>query len=198
MNEERLSFKARLSIIQNDLQVPKSQRNTFGNYDFRSAEDILSVAKPICQAKETVLTLDDEIILIGDRYYVKSCALLEDILTDDYKKVCASAREELSKKGMDSSQITGSASSYARKYALNGLFNLDDTKDADTDEQHKVTQKETTESKASTNQIKMIQQLLKPEHIYKACEEYNVKELKDLTTKQASELIKRINEKAKK
>lgn len=118
--------------IQEELKAPKSQYNSFGNYKYRSAEDILEAVKPLCHKNGCTLTLSDELKQIGDRYYIESTATL----TKDSNSisVTAYAREAESKKGMDPSQITGTASSYARKYALNGLFCIDDTKDADTDE----------------------------------------------------------------
>lgn len=117
-----------LNKIQKELKAPKGQRNSFGNYNYRSCEDILEAVKPLLGT--AILTLPDEIVMIGDRFYVKSTA----ILTDKGVSVSctAFARESLEKKGMDTAQITGAASSYARKYALNGLFCIDDTKDADT------------------------------------------------------------------
>ena len=120
-----------LNKIQRELISPKGQHNKFGNYKYRSCEDILEAVKPLLG--EAVLTLTDDIVLIGDRYYVKATARLifsvEQGNTDI--TVSAYARESLDKKGMDSAQITGAASSYARKYALNGLFCIDDTRDAD-------------------------------------------------------------------
>lgn len=127
-----------LSQIQSDLKVGKTQRNTFGNYNYRSCEDILEAVKPLCLKYDCVLTLSDEIIMIGDRIYVKSTALLTDMSEDRHIKSVAFAREEETKKGMDASQITGAASSYARKYALNGLFCIDDTKDADANNKHEA------------------------------------------------------------
>lgn len=118
-----------LNEIQQKLKAPKGQRNSFGNYNYRSCEDILEAVKPLLG--KAVLTITDEIVLIGSRYYVKATATLA---ADDASSVSVSAfaRESEVKKGMDESQITGAASSYARKYALNGLFCIDDTKDADT------------------------------------------------------------------
>jgi len=125
-----------LKIIQSKLVAPKGQKNTFGNYKYRSCEDILEAVKPLLKETETLLIIQDEIVLIGDRYYVKATAILKSGAPQEGSatgiSVSAFARESLSKKGMDDSQITGSTSSYARKYALNGLFCIDDTKDADT------------------------------------------------------------------
>jgi hypothetical protein len=122
--------------IQKELKVPKNQMNKFGNYKFRSAEDIIEAAKPICHKNNCGLTISDEVVLIGDRIYVKATATLHKD-DGDYISTTGYAREEEVKKGMDSAQITGSASSYARKYALNGLFAIDDTKDADSTNDHK-------------------------------------------------------------
>lgn len=131
MSNEK-NFIDKLITVQETLKAPKGQRNNFGNYNFRSAEDILTAVKPLNAAEGLQLTLSDEPTLIGERYYIKATATL----TDGKEKtvVTAYARESQSKKGMDDSQITGTASSYARKYALNGLYLIDDTKDADTDE----------------------------------------------------------------
>lgn len=117
-----------LNSIQKKLKAPKGQRNNFGNYDYRSCEDILEAVKPLLG--EAVLTLTDDVVMIGDRFYVKAFATIKH--KGDSITVSALARESLEKKGMDTAQITGAASSYARKYALNGLFLIDDTKDADT------------------------------------------------------------------
>lgn len=122
----------KLIKIQNRLKAPKGQFNKFGNYKYRSCEDILEAVKPLCADEEVQLTISDEIVMIGERYYVKATATVTD--GSESASVTAYAREEETKKGMDSSQITGATSSYARKYALNGLFCIDDTKDADTDE----------------------------------------------------------------
>lgn len=136
-----MNIYEKLSNIQNELKAPKSQFNKFGGYKYRSCEDILEAVKPICKKYGAVLVISDKLENIGDRYYIKAMAELIDT-EEENVSVCntAYAREEESKKGMDGSQITGTASSYARKYALNGLFNIDDTKDADTDEFTKQTQ----------------------------------------------------------
>lgn len=122
-----------LSRIQKELKAPKGQFNKFGNYKYRSCEDILEAVKPLLG--KCCLTISDEILLIGDRFYVKATARLA-LSNDDYIENSALAREALDKKGMDESQITGASSSYARKYALNGLFAIDDTKDADATNTH--------------------------------------------------------------
>jgi len=142
-----MTIYEKLLNIQNELKVPKNQRNNFGNYNFRSCEDILEEVKPICKKNNTVITVSDEIKQIGERYYVEATASLIDIETSEKIENRASAREEDSKKGMDSSQVTGASSSYARKYALNGLLAIDDNKDADTDEFAKTTQNKGTGKK---------------------------------------------------
>ena len=129
-----MNIYEKLMNIQNELKSPKGQYNSFGKYKYRSCEDILEAVKPICKKYSTTLVLTDEMQNIGERYYIKSNAILFDIENGESVINSAFAREEETKKGMDGSQITGTASSYARKYALNGLFNIDDTKNADTDE----------------------------------------------------------------
>lgn len=134
-----MNIYEKLLNIQNELKAPKGQYNSFGKYKYRSCEDILEAVKPLCYKYKATLILSDTIRCIGDRYYIEAKARLIDAeqgieKEDTAVSNTALARESLEKKGMDDSQITGTASSYARKYALNGLFNIDDTKDADTDE----------------------------------------------------------------
>jgi hypothetical protein len=117
--------------IINEMKVPKEHRNNFGNYNYRNAEDILEALKPICLKENVLPNVTDEIIYVGNRYYIKAVATLTDIEDKTSIFSIGYAREDETKKGMDVAQITGSASSYARKYALNGLLCLDDTKDAD-------------------------------------------------------------------
>lgn len=124
-----------LIAIQTELKAPKSQTNTFGKYKYRSLEDILEALKPLLNKQKCFVSLTDEIVLVGDRYYVKATATIKNDSGDSIS-VSAMAREEENKKGMDSAQLTGATSSYARKYALNGLFAIDDTKDADATNTH--------------------------------------------------------------
>lgn len=126
-----MSIYEKLQIIQTELKAPKNQYNSFGKYKYRSCEDIQEGAKPLFAKTKTALTLEDEIIMIGERYYVKATATLHDVESGEKILNISYAREEESKKGMDGSQVTGASSSYARKYALNGLFCIDDTKDSD-------------------------------------------------------------------
>lgn len=121
----------KLCYIQEKLKAPKNQYNSFGKYKYRSCEDILEGLKPYLAELGLVLNISDDIELIGNRYYIKATAKLIDVETNDFIESYAYAREAESKKGMDSSQVTGATSSYARKYALNGLLCIDDTKDND-------------------------------------------------------------------
>jgi hypothetical protein len=127
-----MSVYSKLLDVQSKLKAPKGQYNSFGNYKYRNCEDILEALKPLCKEANVVVFLTDEIVTIGQRYYVKATAHFVDIETDNAEiTVTAYAREEENKKGMDGSQVTGASSSYARKYALNGMFDIDDTKDSD-------------------------------------------------------------------
>ena len=142
--------------IQAHLKVPKNLYNSFGKYKYRNAEGICEAVKPLLAEHGLILTLSDEIVAVGERYYVKATAT---ICSDANEKlsVNAFARESFDKKGMDDSQITGTASSYARKYALNGLFLLDDTKDADTDEySNENNRKMETVSKEQLEELKQL------------------------------------------
>lgn len=125
------NLTAKLMMIQAELKAPKTQTNSFGNYNYRSCEDILNALKQHLLTYKAVVLLTDDLVLIGDRFYIKATAKLVD--TESNEEICVSAyaREDLQRKKMDGSQLTGSASSYARKYALNGLFAIDDTKDSD-------------------------------------------------------------------
>lgn len=143
--------------IQRGLKVPKNQFNSFGKYKYRSCEDIIEHAKPICNKEGLTLSLSDEIIEVGGRVYVKATATL----TDGEKTFSCSgiAREAETKKGMDDSQITGATSSYARKYALNGLFAIDDTEDADASNEHKEVRMTVAEAIEKLGKAKSIEEL---------------------------------------
>ena len=133
---ETKNIYEKLLSIQVTLKAPKSQYNAFGKYNYRNCEDILEAVKPLCKEVKALVKLSDEIVLIGERYYVKATATFIDVESKEQISVEAYAREEETKKGMDGSQVTGASSSYARKYALNGLFDIDDTKDSDTTNTH--------------------------------------------------------------
>lgn len=122
----------KLLAIQSSLKAPKSQYNLFGKYRYRNCEDILEALKPLLKEAGAVVYISDELVFIGERYYIKAVVILTDIETKETITGTAYAREDEEKKGMDGSQVTGASSSYARKYALNGLFGIDDTKDSDT------------------------------------------------------------------
>ncbi|AUR83738.1 ERF superfamily protein [Vibrio phage 1.039.O._10N.286.55.A2] len=126
------NFYSSLIKVQATLNAPKGQFNSFGKYNYRSCEDIMGAVKPLLAEHGLVQFVSDEIVLIGDRYYVKATVTVTN--GTDSHSVSALARESLTKKGMDDAQVTGSTSSYARKYALNGMYNIDDSKDADTNE----------------------------------------------------------------
>lgn len=125
------NLTAKLMMIQSELKAPKTQTNNFGNYNYRSCEDILNALKQHLLTYKAIVLLSDELVMIGDRFYIKATAKLVDTESNEEIGVSAYAREDLERKKMDGSQLTGSASSYARKYALNGLFAIDDTKDSD-------------------------------------------------------------------
>lgn len=133
-----------LIAIQSELKAPKSQFNKFGGYKYRKAEDILEAVKPLLNKQKCTLTITDDVVLIGNRIYVKATATIKNE-KGECETTTGWAREEETKKGMDGSQITGASSSYARKYALNGLFAIDDNADSDTtnDGQHQAAQQQT-------------------------------------------------------
>lgn len=139
-----MEFIEKIVAIQSELKAPKGQYNSFGKYNYRSCEDILEGVKPLLAKHRLVLTIQDSIDLIGDRFYVKATATITD--GKEQLSTSAYARESLDKKGMDASQVTGATSSYARKYALNGLLAIDDTKDADTMDNSKKPVQQTQET----------------------------------------------------
>lgn len=145
--EKQVSFTEKVIAVQSALKAPKSQYNSFGKYKYRNCEDILEAVKPLLQEQGLFLTICDDIQLVGTRFYVKATATITD--GQNSLSNSAFAREAEKKSGMDESQITGAASSYARKYALNGLFAIDDTKDADYLNQGEKKSKKAEEPKAS-------------------------------------------------
>ena len=149
VQEREMTFTERVCALQNELKAPKSRYNSFGKYAYRSCEDILEAVKPLMAKYGLMLTISDEVVYFGNgekgRFYVKAIADITDRERSQYLTSEGWAREEDTKKGMDGSQITGTASSYARKYALNGLLLIDDTKDADTDEYAKQTEGKKTD-----------------------------------------------------
>ena len=142
---------ASLMAVQAELKAPKGQHNSFGKYDYRSAEDIIEAVKPLLKENGLFLNMSDDIVLIGDRYYVKATVKVVDVVTGESVQTSALARESAQKKGMDESQVTGTASSYARKYALNGLFAIDDNRDADTNEYARQTSQNAAGARSQRN-----------------------------------------------
>ena len=179
----------KLALIQQKLKAPKSQVNTFATYKYRSCEDILEAVKPLLG--DLVLTISDDIVEVGGRVYVKATASLSS--GSGVISTTAFARESLSKKGMDDSQITGSASSYARKYALNGLFCIDDTKDADATNQHDK------QSVIDESQLAVIYDLLDKtdSDIEKFCKAFHIEGVEAMLSSQFDKAMAALNRKLK-
>lgn len=157
-----MTIEEKLMNIQVELKAPKGQYNSFGKYKYRSCEDILEAVKPLLKKYNCLLVVEDEIMAIGGRIYVKATACIYDVeQRGDKISNCAYAREEEEKKGMDGSQITGASSSYARKYALNGLLLIDDTKDSDATNTHG---KDEPEKKATKEQIEKLKSFVTNEN----------------------------------
>ena len=152
ITDSQVILTQRVGDIQHKLKAPKGQYNSFGKYNYRSCEDILEGVKPLLKEHDLALLIDDEIVQIGERYYVKATAKITD--GREIVSATAYAREPDTKKGMDESQITGATSSYARKYALNALLCIDDTKDADTMDNSKKPVQQTQESVYNWNSLK--------------------------------------------
>lgn len=195
-----MSVYEKLSKVQSELKAPKGQYNSFGKYKYRSCEDILEAVKPLNAKHGVVLTVGDEVVEISNRFYVKATATFVDIESGEKIINTALAREDDSKKGMDGSQITGTASSYARKYCLNGLFCIDDTKDADTDEYRHQQERKPQENKPQERQyVKVVNgrtAVINSNGEYVAIEDLTVEQLeKTLKIKQfaaAHEAIRRL------
>lgn len=184
-------LKNKLIQIQSELKAPKGQFNSFGKYNYRSYEDILEAVKPLLAKYKVVMTITDEVVAVSDRVYVRACATLSDAEGDESVSNVAWAREDADKKGMDGSQLTGTASSYARKYCLNGLFLIDDTKDADTDEhraemQSKGAQSENKKAEKGITQAQ-IEMLMKIAS--ERGQELDVEAIKGWSMTKASEII---------
>ena len=156
-----MSVYKKLIEVQTKLKAPKNQYNSFGKYSYRNCEDILEALKPILHEVGATIIISDEVVSVNERYYVKATVKFIDTETGDMVEASANAREEDNKKGMDSSQLTGSTSSYARKYALNGLFAIDDTKDSDFTNTHDKEDKKKTLEVISEAQAKRMYMLAK-------------------------------------
>ena len=195
---KKMGIYEKLMTVQQNLKAPKNQYNSFGKYKYRSCEDILEGLKPCLKEVKATVTIDDEIVEVCGRVYVKATAHFHDAETGEMIVNSAYAREPQDKKGMDDSQVTGATSSYARKYALNGLFMIDDTKDADTDESKnesdsrskkqdatktkEVEKQIISQAKADAIKQKCINDNLDVNYILTKC---HVKAIEELTEKQA-------------
>lgn len=179
-----MELAEKLLNIQNELKAPKNQYNKFGGYNYRSCEDILEAVKPLLAKYKATLTINDDIVMVGERIYVKADVALINIEDGRIIHNVAFAREEDIKKGMDGSQITGASSSYARKYALNGLFLIDDTKDSDATNTHGKDAKKLTDEQYDT-----ICDLFDEKAMPAMLKYFNVNNVSDLTEEQAKKAI---------
>ena len=206
-----ISLGEKLMRIQTELKAPKNLYNSFGKYKYRNAEGIQEALKPLLKAYGVSVTISDEVIGIGDRVYVKAIATITDCSTKESVSAVAYAREAETKKGMDDAQVTGATSSYARKYALNGLFLLDDTKDVDSEEYqaqskqeaNKATSKKAEPKKAepkalSDKEMTFLKQRYTGDNLAKLLDFYKIERLDDIDPEVARNLIKQIVERAKK
>ena len=207
-----MTIYEKLQAISSELFVPKNNRNDFGKFNYRSCEDILSTVKPLLTRYKCALTLDNNVLSAGDRIYIQATATLFDLESDKRISTSAQAREEESKKGMDSSQVTGAASSYARKYALAGLFCIDNEKDSDATNVGDESGQPTTRNVASVArdigqilnvnskpvtgaQIAHIRNLMHQKNISleQICERFKVKKLEELSYDAADSCIRSLN-----
>jgi len=186
----------KLVEVQSKLKAPKSQFNKFGNYAYRNCEDILEALKPLLNEVKAIINISDDVVLVGDRYYIKATVKFICAESGEIIEASAMAREEENKKGMDSSQLTGSTSSYARKYALNGLFAIDDTKDSDTTNTHnKEAGKASNNEIISEAQVKRLFVLAKGKDTDKVkgiVDKYGFKSSKDITKDKYSSICEEI------
>lgn len=209
-----MNIYEKLLKVQVELKAPKGQYNSFGKYKYRSCEDILEALKPVLDKLKLTLFISDEIVEVGGSYktikkdetvesegrkYVKATITLVNIeKPDEIIKISALAREEETKKGMDGSQITGASSSYARKYALNGMFMIDDTKDSDSTNTHGKDEAKTDEEKkqaflnSKEGMIERLKESLSNDKLKKVLSAYNVNELWEMTTEQLKEACQKI------
>ena len=202
MEGKIMNVYEKLMTVQTKLRAPKGQYNSFGKYSYRSCEDILEALKPLLAEVGAIVNVSDEIKLIGDRFYVEATASFIDVETGERMIAKASAREAETKKGMDDSQVTGSVSSYARKYALNGLFAIDDNKDSDATNTHgkDIKPNMTPVSGLSEAQIKRLLAIgtksgFNKDTIVKTVKKLYGCELKDMTREQYNEVCNRLESK---
>lgn len=185
-----MSIYDKLLKVQLELKAPKNRPNSFGKYMYRSAEDILTAVKPLLGAQGLTLYLTDEIAVFADRVYVRARAVIHD--GEETITNTAYAREDAEKKGMDGAQVTGTASSYARKYALNGLFLIDDTKDADTDEYAVITGKGKKISKSQAAALSNMLNDMQKEYILNS---YGLNNFEEMTSDQYTTVIDMLKKK---
>ena len=215
MADKSLSFREKLMHIQHELKAPKNQHNSFGNYNYRNAESILEALKPLLVKYGATVTITDMIVQVGERTYVNSIATIYDNDSDAKLSVEAYAREAETKKGMDDAQVTGATSSYARKYALNGLFLLDDTEDVDTEAYQTQTQPEKAQAKKATTKKKeepktqevsplteeellFLNQRYTGENLNKLLDYFHIEDISQIEPAAGRALIKKIQEQKKK
>ena len=191
MEETRPNIYEKLALIQNEMKVPKNLYNSFGKYSYRNAESILEAAKPICLKHRATLVIGDSIEVKENGWvYVKSVATLFDWDSSEIIENVAYAREPEDKKGMDASQVTGASSSYCRKYCLNGLFCLDDVKDADADESNETSPD--AKGTVTEKQCRMLTSICDEDRLRKYLEHFRCETLQDLSMKQASAIIEKV------
>ena len=199
-----MGIQEKLMNIQYELKCNKSQYNSFGRYAYRSSEDILEAVKPLLYKYKATLVINDDIVLIGDRFYVKATSKITDIETGECVESTAFAREDESQKGMSSAQVTGSVSSYARKYSMNALFAIDDNKDADSTNTHNkdIKPNMTPVSGLSEAQLKRLYTIGNKAGFKKDVVEATVKKMfgcepKDMTKDQYNTVCERLEKKVK-
>lgn len=199
-----MGIQEKLMNIQYELKCNKSQYNSFGKYAYRSSEDILEAVKPLLYKYKATLVINDDIVLIGDRFYVKATSKITDIETGECVESTAFAREDENQKGMSSAQVTGSVSSYARKYSMNALFAIDDNKDADSTNTHgkDIKPNMTPVSGLSEAQLKRLYAIGNKAGFKKDIVEATVKKMfgcepKDMTKDQYNTVCERLEKKVK-
>lgn len=192
-----MNIYEKLLNVQTELKAPKGQYNNFGKYKYRSCEDILEALKPVLEKNKLTMYISDDIVVINERYYVKATVyLINSEKMGETIQVSALAREEETKKGMDGSQITGASSSYARKYALNGMFMIDDTKDSDSTNTHgkEKTEQEKAQDYLNSREgmLERINEYVRGEKLERLLKNYNAESLDKMTDEQLADACKRV------
>nr|DAG03319.1 MAG TPA: ERF superfamily protein [Siphoviridae sp. ct6rT12] len=190
-----MNIYEKLLNVQIELKAPKNQFNKFGGFKYRSCEDILEALKPVLSKYKLAMIITDDIITVNNRNYVKATVRLFNTEKEEFIENSAIAREEESKKGMDGSQITGASSSYARKYALNGLFAIDDTKDSDSTNTYDGVEKKSKVQEYLNSRPGMVERLteyLTGENLERTLNHFGVKEINEMTDEQLQEATKKI------